>query len=100
MRRFHPFDFRQRDRVETFHEARMTGIAEKRIHLYLHDGAFFEIGIGFDAHAAFAIVQHFAVIDISVYRRRKVAADGRCVYAMAFNVSFFHQMFSSWATGF
>jgi hypothetical protein len=29
-----------------------------------------------------------------------VAADGRCVYAMAFNVSFFHQLFSSWATGF
>jgi hypothetical protein len=29
----------------------MTGIAEKRIHLYLYDGAFFEIGIGFDAHA-------------------------------------------------
>ena len=78
----------------------MTGIAEKGLYFYQHDGAFFEIGIGFDAHAAFTIVQHFAVIDISVYRRRKVAADGRCVYAMAFNISFFHQLFPPWATGF
>jgi len=78
----------------------MTGIAEKSIHLYQHNGAFFEIGIGFDAHAAFTIVQHFAVIDISVFRRRKVTADGRRDYAMAFNVSFFHQFFLSWATGF
>ena len=35
--------------METFHEARITGIAEKGIHLYQHDGAFFEIGIKFDA---------------------------------------------------
>ena len=78
----------------------MTGIAEKGIHLYQHDSAFFEICIGFDAHATFTIIQHFAVIDISVFRRRKVTADGRRVYAMAFNVSFFHQLFPSWATGF
>ena len=78
----------------------MTGIAEKGLHLYQHDGAFFEIGIGFDAHAAFTIVQHFAVIDISVFRRRKMTADGRRVYALAFNVSFFHQLHPFRATGF
>jgi hypothetical protein len=29
-----------------------------------------------------------------------VDADGRCVYAIAFNISFFHQLFPSWETGF
>jgi hypothetical protein len=29
-----------------------------------------------------------------------VTADGRRTYGLAFNVSFFHQLFPSWATGF
>ena len=78
----------------------MTGIAEKGIHLHQNDGPFFEIGIGFDAHAAFTIVQHFGIVDICVFRHRKVSAERRRVYAMAFNVSFFYQLFPSWATGF
>jgi len=56
MRRLRPLDFCQRDRAETFHESRITGIAEKGLHFDQYDGPFFEFGTGFDAHAVFTIV--------------------------------------------